>query len=103
MAADEWPEGKRNRPSMAAQWGPGRPGWHRLVKIAHARGGRDDYRELKDELGSITSSGRTGWAGITMLPWSRWRMLLRFEQARLKKNFWCDLAASGPEAATNSD
>jgi SRSO17 transposase len=28
---------------------------------------------------------------------------LRFEQARLKKNFWCDLAPSAQEAATDTN
>jgi hypothetical protein len=28
---------------------------------------------------------------------------LRFEQARLKKKLWCDLAASAQEAAANPD
>ena len=88
-----------------AQLGPGRPGLRRLVKIAHACWRIEmDYRELKDELGLDHFEGRhwLGWHHHVTLVTMAYAFL-RCEQARLKKNFWCDLAASAQEAATNPD
>jgi hypothetical protein len=46
------------------------------MKMAHARWRIEmDYRQLKDEhSGWIASRAGVGWAGITMLPSSRWRV-----------------------------
>ncbi len=102
----EWPEGKAEPTKYwLAQLGPGRPGLRRLVKMAHARWRIEmDYRELKDELGLDHFEGRhwLGWHHHVTLVTLAYAFL-RFEQARLKKNFWCDLAASAQEAATNAD
>jgi len=102
----EWPEGEAEPTKYwLAQLGPGRPGLRRLVKIAHARWRIEmDYRELKDELGLDHFEGRH-WLGghhhVTLVTLAY--AFLRCEQARLKKNFWCDLAASAQKAATNPD
>ena len=102
----EWPEGEAEPTKYwLAQLGPGRPGLRRLVKMAHARWRIEmDYRELKDELGLDHFEGRhwLGWHHHVTLVTLAYAFL-RFEQARLKKNFWCDLAASAQEAATNPD
>ncbi len=102
----EWPEGEAEPTKYwLAQLGPGRPGLRRLVKLAHARWRIEmDYRELKDELGLDHFEGRhwLGWHHHVTLVTLAYAFL-RFEQARLKKNFWCDLAASAQEAATNPD
>jgi SRSO17 transposase len=102
----EWPEGEAEPTKYwLAQLGPGRPGLRRLVKIAHARWRIEmDYRELKDELGLDHFEGRhwLGWHHHVTLVTLAYAFL-RCEQARLKKNFWCDLAASAQKAATNPD
>jgi SRSO17 transposase len=102
----EWPEGEAEPTKYwLAQLGPGRPGLRRLVKMAHARWRIEmDYRELKDELGLDHFEGRhwLGWHHHVTLVTLAYAFL-RFEQARLKKNFWCDLTASAQEAATNPD
>lgn len=102
----EWPEGEAEPTKYwLAQLGPGRPGLRRLVKMAHARWRIElDYRELKDELGLDHFEGRhwLGWHHHVTLVTLAYAFL-RFEQARLKKNFWCDLAASAQAAATNAD
>jgi SRSO17 transposase len=102
----EWPEGEAEPTKYwLAQVGPGRPGLRRLVKMAHARWRIEmDYRELKDELGLDHFEGRhwLGWHHHVTLVTLAYAFL-RFEQARLKKNLWCDLAASAQEAAANPD
>src|SRR5215471_2350702 len=102
----EWPEGEAGPAKYwLAQLGLGRPGWRRLVKIAHARWRIEmDYRELKDELGLDHFEGRhwLGWHHHVTLVTLAYAFL-RSEQARLKKNFWCDLAPSEEEAAAASD
>ena len=102
----EWPEGEAEPTKYwLAQLGAGRPGWRRLVKTAHARWRIEmDYRELKDELGLDHFEGRhwLGWHHHVTLVTLAYAFL-RFEQARLQKNFWCDLAASTKEAAANPD
>jgi len=102
----EWPEGEAAPTKYwLAQLGPGRPGRCRLVRIAHARWRIEmDYRELKEELGLDHFEGRQ-WLGwyhhVTLVTMAY--AFLRFEQARLKKNSWCDLAASTEETTASSD
>jgi SRSO17 transposase len=102
----EWPEGE-SAPTKywLAQLGPGRPGLRRLVRLAHARWRIEmDYRELKDELGLDQFEGRhwLGWHHHVTLVTLAYAFL-RSEQARLKKNFWCDLAPSEEGTTTASD
>jgi SRSO17 transposase len=88
-----------------AQLGSQRLGLRRLVCVARACWRvEQDYRELKEELGLDHYEGRQ-W-----LDWHHHVSLvsiacafLRSEQARLKKNFWCDLAGGEEEAASGSD
>ena len=68
------------------------PGWRHCVRIAKARWRvEQDYRELKEELGLDHYEGRQWWGWhhhvclVTMA-----YAFLRSEQARLKKNFWCE-------------
>ena len=102
----EWPEGE---PEPTKYWltqlGPGLPGLRRWVRLAHARWRIEmDYRELKEELGLDHFEGRQ-WLGwyhhVTLVTMAY--AFLRLEQARLKKNFWCDLAGSPQEATTPPD
>lgn len=102
----EWPEGE---PEPTKYWlgqlDGDRPGLRRLVRIAHARWRIEmDYRELKEELGLDHFEGRhwLGWHHHVTLVTLAYAFL-RFEQARLKKNSWCDFAPSEEEAATNID
>jgi SRSO17 transposase len=102
----EWPEGE-SAPAKywLARLGDGRPGLRRLVTLAHARWRIEmDYRELKDELGLDHFEGRhwLGWHHHLTLVTLAYAFL-RSEQARLKKNFWCDVAASTEETAVPSD
>jgi len=80
-------------------------GMRQLVRLARSRWRIElDYRELKDELGLDHYEGRhwLGWYHhVTLI--SLAYAFLRSEQARIKKNFWCDLASSAQEAAGNSD
>lgn len=102
----EWPEGESEPTKYwLAQLGPGLPGLRRLVRMAHARWRIEmDYRELKEELGLDHFEGRQ-WLGwyhhVTLVTMAY--AFLRFEQARLKKNSWCDLAANTQEASTPTD
>jgi len=102
----EWPEGETEPTKYwLAQLGPGSPGLRRLVTTAHARWRIEmDYRELKEELGLDHFEGRhwLGWHHHVTLVTLAYAFL-RFEQARLKKNFWCDFAPSAEEAAANFD
>jgi len=102
----EWPEGEMEPTKYwLAQLDSERPGLRRLVRIAHARWRIEmDYRELKEELGLDHFEGRhwLGWHHHVTLVTLAYAFL-RFEQARLKKNSWCDFAPSEEEAATNSD
>lgn len=66
-----------------------------------------DYRELKEELGLDHYEGRhwLGWHHHVTLV-SMAFAFLRSEQARFKKNFWCDvhdLAADSSQAASAAD
>lgn len=102
----EWPEGEAEPTQYwLAQLEGERPGLHRLARLAHARWRIElDYRELKDELGLDHFEGRhwLGWHHHVTLVTLAYAFL-RSEQARLKKNFWGDLAAGTEEATANSD
>ena len=101
----EWPtESTAPTKYWLAQLGSQPPGWRRLVRIAKARWRVElDYRELQEERGLDHSEGRQwlGWqhhVGRVSIAYA----FLRSEQARLKKNFWCDLADGEEEAATHT-
>jgi SRSO17 transposase len=84
-----------------AQLGPQPLGLRRLVRTAKARWRiEQDYRELKEELGLDHYEGRQwlGWHHHVCLVTLAYAFL-RAEQARLKKNFWCDLEPA-PSAQT---
>jgi SRSO17 transposase len=102
----EWPEGESEPTKYwLAQLGSERPGLRRLVRTAHARWRIEmDYRELKEELGLDHFEGRhwLGWHHHVTLVTLAYAFL-RAEQARLKKNFWCDFAASPEGAPTTAD
>jgi len=98
----EWPQDSQEPIKYwLAQLGSQSLGLRRLVCIAKARWRVElDYRELKEELGLDHYEGRQwlGWHHHVCLV-SIAYAFLRSEQARLKKNFWCDLAAGEEEAA----
>jgi len=91
----EWPPGAETpRKYWLAQLAESaKGGLRRLVRLARARWRVErDYRQLKDELGLDHFEGRhwLGWhhhVGLVSIAYA----FLRSEQARLKKNFWCDL------------
>ena len=98
----EWPEGAA-APSdyWLAQLGDQALGLRRLVKIARARWRVElDYRELKEELGLDHYEGRhwLGWHHHVTLV-SLAFAFLRAEQARSKKNFWCDVGDAAADAS----
>ncbi len=81
------------------------PGMRRLVRMAHARWRIElDYRQLKEELGLDHFEGRhwLGWHHHVTLV-SMAYAFLRSEQARVKKNPWCDFASSTPETSDPAD
>jgi SRSO17 transposase len=92
----EWPEGAEAPCDYwLAQLGEQPVGLRRLVKTARSRWRVElDYRELKEELGLDHYEGRhwLGWHHHVTLV-SLAFAFLRTEQARAKKNFWCDAAA----------
>jgi SRSO17 transposase len=97
----EWPkEEKQPTKYWLAQLGAQPPGWRHCVRIAKARWRvEQDYRELKEELGLDHYEGRQwrGWHHHVCLV-SMAYAFLRSEQARLKKNSWCDLdTAASPQ------
>jgi len=98
----EWPaESSAPVKFWLAQLGPQPLGLRRLVRTAKARWRVElDYRELKDELGLDHYEGRhwLGWNHHVCLVTLAYAFL-RSEQARLKKNFWCDLAGDPEEPA----
>jgi SRSO17 transposase len=99
----EWPEDAA-APSdyWLLQLGLGRAGLPRLVRTARARWRVElDYRELKEELGLDHYEGRhwPGWHHHVTLV-SIAFAFLRAEQARTKKNLWCDVA---PDATATAD
>jgi SRSO17 transposase len=71
------------------------------VRIAKARWRVElDDRELKEELGLDHYEGRHWWGWhhhtcVVSLAYAFWRA----EQARLQKDFWCDLAEREEETA----
>ena len=102
----EWPEGEKQPTKYwLAQLGSQPLGLRRLVRIAKARWRiEQDYRELKGELGLDHYEGRQwlGWRHHVFLVTMAYAFL-RSEQARLKKNFWCDLADGEEAAASHFD
>ena len=99
----EWPtESSAPVKFWLAQLRPQPVGLRRLVRTAKARWRVElDYRELKEELGLDHYEGRQwlGWHHHVCLVTLAYAFL-RSEQARLKKNFWCDLAGDPEEPAT---
>jgi SRSO17 transposase len=80
-------------------------GLRRLVRMARGRWRiEQDYRELKEELGLDHFEGRQ-WLGwhhhVTLV--SMAFAFLRSEQARAKKNFWCDLADDSQATPKSAD
>src|SRR5215831_3066420 len=102
----EWPAGEKQPVKYwLAQLDSAVPGLRRLVRMAHARWRIElDYRELKQELGLDHFEGRhwLGWHHHVTLVTLAYAFL-RAEQARLKKNDWCDLTPGPAEAAAASD
>lgn len=99
----QWPQAAAEPCDYWMLWSPTSTSAPSLRRAVHAARGRwkieQDYRELKDELGLDHFEGR-GWLG-----WHHHATLvslafcfLRSEQARSKKNFWCDLADDAPPA-----
>ena len=102
----EWPKGEKQPIKYwLAHLSHPTPGLRRLVRIAHARWRIElDYRELKEELGLDHFEGRhwLGWYHHVTLVTLAYAFL-RTEQARLKKNDWCDVASGPAPAAELSD
>jgi SRSO17 transposase len=102
----EWPKGEKQPTKYwMIQLGRPAPGWRQAVRTAKARWRvEQDYRELKEELGLDLFEGRQwmGWHHHVCLVTMAYAFL-RAEQARLKKNFWCDLdAAARAEESANA-
>jgi SRSO17 transposase len=99
----EWPEGEKQPTKYwLAQRGSQPLGLRRFVRIAKARWRiEQDYRELKEELGLDHYEGRhwLGWHHHVCLVTMAYAFL-RSEQARLKKNLWCDLEPAPSSEAT---
>ncbi len=77
------------------------PELRRQIQVAKARWRiEQDYRELKEELGLDHFEGRSwlGWQHHVTLVTIAFAFL-RLEQARAKKNFWCDFAPGAPPDA----
>jgi len=91
----EWPqESAQPIKYWLAHWGGQSVGLRRFVRVARSRWRVElDYRELKEELGLDHYEGRhwLGWHHHVCLVTMAF-LFLRSEQARQKKNFWCDLA-----------
>jgi SRSO17 transposase len=102
----EWPKNAEKPVKYwLAQLGPRAPSLRQYVKIARARWRIElDYRELKDELGLDHFEGRhwLGWNHHVTLV-SVAYAFLRAEQARRKKNFWCDLTSDTGEPPGSTD
>ena len=101
----EWPKQSQEPTKYwLAHW-EGQPvGLRRFVRIARARWRVElDFRELKEELGLDHYEGRhwLGWHHHVCLV-SIAYAFLRSEQARLKKNFWCDLAEGEEETTSHT-
>ena len=102
----EWP-GQAEQPVKywLGYFGSPTVGLRRLIRLARARWRVElDYRELKEELGLDHYEGRhwLGWHHHVTLV-SMAYAFLRSEQARLKKNFWCDVAERAQESAGPAD
>ena len=102
----EWPkEEKQPTKYWMIQLGGQAPGLRQAVRVAKARWRvEQDYRELKEELGLDHYEGRQwlGWHHHVCLVTMAYAFL-RAEQARLKKNSWCDLdAPAGSEAPADA-
>jgi len=103
----EWPKDAAEPCDYWMLWNPASETAPSLRSAVHAARGRwkieQDYRELKDELGLDHFEGR-GWIGwhhhVTLV--SLAFCFLRSEQARSKKNFWCDLADDAAAAPGES-
>jgi SRSO17 transposase len=102
----EWPkEAEHPLKYWLAQIGPRSPRLRHYVKLARARWRIElDYRELKDELGLDHFEGRhwLGWNHHVTLVTIAYAFL-RAEQARRKKNFWCDLTSDTGEPSGGPD
>jgi SRSO17 transposase len=104
----EWPKEAAEPCDYWMLWHPTRTSAPSLRSAVHAGRGRwkieQDYRELKDELGLDHFEGR-GWLGwhhhVTLV--SLAFCFLRSEQARSKKNSWCELADDTPPAPGKPD
>jgi len=80
------------------------PRLRQYVKIARARWRIElDYRELKDELGLDHFEGAIGGLNHHVTLVSVAYAFLRAEQARRKKNFWCDLTSDTSEPSGSAD
>lgn len=101
----EWPEGAVTPTDYwLAQLGEQSLGLRRLVKTARARWRVEmDYRELKEELGLDHYEGRhwLGWHHHVTLVTLAFAFL-RTEQARVKKNCWCEVDAGNTAADTGA-
>ena len=102
----EWPQTEADpRKYWLAHFPSQPPGMRRFVRIAKARWRIElDYRELKEELGLDHYEGRhwLGWHHHVCLV-SLAYAFLGSEQARVKKNFWCDFAKGEEESASSVD
>lgn len=102
----EWPQAEAEPTKYwLAHFESHPPGMRRFVRIAKARWRIElDYRELKEELGLDHYEGRhwLGWHHHVYLV-SLAYAFLRSEQARVKKNFWCDLAPGEEETPGSVD
>lgn len=102
----EWPQTEADPSKYWLAHFPSQPpGMRRFVRIAKARWRIElDYRELKEELGLDHYEGRhwLGWHHHVCLV-SLAYAFLRSEQARVKKNFWCDFAKGEEESASSVD
>jgi SRSO17 transposase len=100
----EWPEKKEAPVKYWLAWfGTKGIDILQVVRIAKSRWRVElDYREMKEELGLDHYEGRhwPGWHHHVTLVTIAYAFL-RAEQARSKKNFWCDLT-SGEEVTTGS-
>lgn len=99
----EWPTGETEPTKYwLAQLGAQPLGLRRLVRTAKTRWRiEQDYRELKEELGLDHYEGRQwlGWHHHVCLVTIAYAFL-RTEQARFKKNCWCDLEPAPSAEAT---
>jgi len=102
----EWPQGRKTPTKYWLAWfGPKSMDILQVVRIAKARWRIElDYREMKEELGLDHYEGRhwLGWYHHVTLVTIAYAFL-QTEQARFKKNFWCDLASDEEVTANGAD